>query len=385
MKKVCVVTTSRAEYGTLRYLLESIRKNQQLELCLVVTGTHLVAEFGYTLKEIEADGFYAAEKIDIMMMSDFKASISKTMGIAMISFADMFQRQKPDLVVLAGDRYELLSIACCAMNERIPIAHISGGETTEGAVDEVVRHALTKMSLLHFPACEAYRKRIIQMGEHPNRVFNIGDFGVENINRTKLLTIKELEKSIGISLDKPYALVTFHPVTLEENTAIEQLNELLQAIEQVPDMKYIITKANGDENGKKINQALENFCQDQANCFLEESLGSLRYLSAVKYAQMVIGNSSSGIIEAPTLKVATINIGDRQRGRLQAESIINCEPKSSAIIESIKFARTDTFVQKVRFCKNPYENKNTTELFIDTITDFLHKEQVSLKKVFYDI
>lgn len=385
MKKICVVTSTRAEYGVLKLLLKEIVNDSELQLCLVVTGMHLSPEFGMTINEIIDDGFDISERIDILMSSDSTSSISKSMGIAMISFSDMFNRQKPDFLIVVGDRYEMLSIAAAAMNERIPIAHISGGEITEGAVDDCVRHCLSKMSFLHFPGCEIYRQRIIQLGEYPNRVFNYGDIGVEMLKNISIMSKQHLEESINLKLDMPYMSVTFHPVTLEAETAENQVNELLLAIDKVNTMKFVITKANSDSGGRKINKILEEFVHTHDNCILFSSLGIEKYYSLLYYSDGIIGNSSSGIIEAPSFGIPTINIGNRQKGRLQADSVINCKPVHEEIINSIHKAQSLSFKNKAKNTKNPYESADTSKLIVSKIKEVLNQNKIQLKKKFFDI
>lgn len=386
MKKICIVTGTRAEYGLLRPLIDKINKDEDIELQLVVTGMHLSKEFGYTYKQIEEDGYKIKEKINILSNSDDSVSISEAMSKAILEFSKCFIRLKPDIIVLLGDRYEIFSVASAATVLRIPITHINGGETTEGAFDEAYRHSITKMSYLHFTSTEEYRKRVIQLGECPERVFNVGALGVENIKNIKLLSKAELEKSINFSFDKNVALITFHPVTLENNTAVEQFNELLSAIDEVNDLKIIFTKANSDTDGMKINKLIDNYVehnQDKAIAFT--SMGILKYLSAMKYCSFVLGNSSSGIAETPSFKIPTINIGDRQKGRIQALSVINCEPKKENILNSINIALSFEFKSKLYDIKNPYEGTNTSEKIIKTIKDFLLNNKINLKKKFYDI
>lgn len=387
MKKIGVITATRAEYGVFRNIINLIHNDPELELCLIVTGTHLSENFGYTVREIEGDGFPISEKINILMDSDEASAISKTMGIAMISFADIVAKEKLDLLLVLGDRYELIPFCCCAMNERIPIAHISGGETTEGAIDECVRHCITKMSYLHFPGCEQYRKRIIQLGEAPSRVFNYGDVGVENIAKTSLLTLKELEKSLGFKLDSPFAAVTFHPVTLESQSVEQQCEELFNAIRHFKNMKFIFTKANADAGGKQINRLIDQFVQynTQKNCIAFASLGVVRYLSLLKYADLVIGNSSSGLIEAPCFHIPTVNIGNRQDGRLKAESVIDCRTEKEAIVDAIDRALSPEFRHIAKTCKNPYGSGDTSTKIVATLKDFLFNKKINLKKKFYDL
>lgn len=385
MKKIGIVTSTRADYGLLRNLINKIEKDHDLNLCLIVTGMHLSPEFGMTINEIINDGYPITEKIDILMSSDNASAISKTMGIASLSFADAFERQKPDLLIVLGDRHELLPICSCALNALIPIAHISGGETTEGAVDESIRHCITKMSYLHFPACEAYRKRIVQLGESPVRVFNLGDVGVEQIRTIDLIEKNQLEKLINFSMKEPYACVTFHPTTLEDGSAREQIVELLKAISNFPEMRFIFTKANSDADGRIINEMIEKYVFENENCIAFTSLGAQRYLSCIKYAFAVIGNSSSGIVEAPSFGVPSINIGDRQKGRLQASSIINCKPLATDIIEAINISRTEEFKDQAKNTINPYGSDNTSDRIIGVIKSYLYKNKIDLKKKFYDI
>lgn len=385
MKTICVVTTTRAEYGVLKNIIKLIEEDEDLKLLLVVTGTHLSKDFGQTIVEIKEDGCPISAEIDILEEEDSLISVSKTMGKACYQFSDFFKRNQVDMLVILGDRYELLPICACAMNEQIPIAHLCGGETTEGAIDDVIRHCITKMSYLHFVSCEAYRKRVIQLGEAPERVFNFGDVGVENIIKMKLMEKTELERELDFPLDIPYGVVTFHPVTLEKVSSLGELEELLGALEAVEDMKFIITKSNADAEGKEINYKIDEFVAKNKNCKSYYSLGIHKYLSAVRYSEFVIGNSSSGIIEAPTLGIPTINIGDRQKGRLQANSILNCKPKKDLIIQQIKIARQKEFKDSIKIDKNPYKGNNTSGLILNTIKKFLYIESIELKKQFYDI
>lgn len=306
------------------------------------------------------------------------------MGLAMISFADYFAKVKPDMLVVLGDRYETLAVCCVAINQRIPIAHLYGGETTEGAVDEYIRHAITKLSYLHFTSTEEYRNRVIQLGEQPDRVFCVGAIGIENIFNEKLLSKTELEKSLNFKLDKPYAVVTFHPVTLENGNSAEQFQALLNACKKYKDMKFIFTKANADTDGRIINKLLDEYVQEQDNAIAATSLGIVRYLSAIKYSSMVIGNSSSGLIEVPSFGVPTIDIGDRQKGRLRADSVINCEPVQEDIEKAISLALTDQFKERARKTINPYGDGNTSDKIVEKIRDFLINRKIDLKKRFYD-
>lgn len=385
LKKVAVVTATRAEYGILKNVIHCIEQSEGLELCLMVTGTHLVSEYGMTINEIEEDGYPVAEKVDILMSSNNQVAISKTMGMAMILFAEAFERQKPDMLVVLGDRYELISVCSAAMNARIPIAHISGGETTQGAIDECVRHCITKMSYLHFPACETYRRRIIQLGEAPERVFNFGDVGVEMVKTMPKLSKEELEKSIDYRLDKPYFSVTFHPVTLESDEAANQMREVLSALEMFPDMKFVITKANADAGGKEINSLIDEYVAEHDNCVAFYSLGIRRYMSLLQYSNGILGNSSSGIVEAPSFGIPTINIGNRQKGRLQADSIINCEPDKEQIVEAIKKSQSENFLKSAKITENPYGGEEVSRRIVETIRDFLYENKIHLSKKFCDV
>lgn len=381
MKKICVLTATRAEYGLLKRVILKLKHKGLFDVRVVVTGAHLSPEFGLTYREIEEDGINIDEKIEILLSSDSSAAISKSMGLAMISFADYFQRLKPDLLLVLGDRYETLSVCCVAMIQNIPVAHLYGGETTEGAVDEVIRHAISKMSYIHFTSTEAYRNRVIQLGEEPKRVFNVGSLGVENALNEKLFSKNELEEALNWKLDKPYAVVTFHPVTLEKASSEWQISELLKAVEMNSQYQYIFTKSNADCDGRVINQLIDEFVKKHVNCNVYYSLGMKRYLSAVKYANFVMGNSSSGIIEVPTFKIPTINIGDRQKGRVKAESVFNCKSSFEIIdrlIKSLPKKNTKTVV-------NPYEKRGTSDLIIEKIHHYLYCEEIELKKKFYDL
>lgn len=381
MKKICVVTTTRAEYGLLHPLILRLRSCSEWETQVVVTGTHLEPEFGNTYQEIEKDGIPIFEKIPILEPGDDALAVSGTMARALEGFARYFQREGPDLVFLLGDRTEQLGIAAAAMNQQIPIGHIHGGELTQGAVDDSVRHALTKMSHLHFASAEEYRRRIIQLGEEPERVYNVGALGVENILHQKLLSRKELCAAAGFPADRDYAVVTFHPVTREEGTALTQVQELFAAIDQRPQLFYLITKANSDAGGRAINAWMESETAKHENCKLVSSLGMKRYLSAVKYAKFVLGNSSSGIIEAPSLGVPTVNIGDRQQGRIQAISVVNCESNASSILAAMDRALQMGPISGV----NPYGDGTASARIVAAVGKHFGQGAIDLKKRFYDI
>lgn len=381
MKKICVVTTTRAEYGLLYPLILRLRACREWETQVVVTGTHLEPEFGNTYQEIEKDGIPIYEKISILEPGDDALAVSRTMARALEGFAVYFQRERPDLVILLGDRTEQLGIAAAAMNQRAPIAHIHGGELTQGAVDDSVRHALTKMSHLHFASTEAYRRRIVQLGEEPGRVYNVGALGVENILRTELLSREELSVAAGLPANGDYVVVTFHPVTREDGTALCQVQELFAAMEQKRSLFYLITKANSDACGRAVNAWMEQETARHGNMKLVSSLGMKRYLSAVKYAKFVLGNSSSGIIEAPVLGVPTVNIGDRQQGRIQASSIVNCDPNCSSIAAAMDLA----LKMQPDLEENPYGDGTASEQIVAALRDRLLEGDIPLKKKFYDI
>jgi GDP/UDP-N,N'-diacetylbacillosamine 2-epimerase (hydrolysing) len=384
MKKISILTATRAEYGLLKPIIEKLYGVEDFDVRVVVTGAHLSPEFGLTYKEIEKDGIVIDKKIEMLLSADTPAAISKSMGLALISFADYFERLKPDMLIVLGDRYETLAVCMAAMNQRIPIAHLYGGETTEGALDESIRHAITKLSYLHFTSTEEYRKRVIQLGEQPDRVFSVGAVGIENILNQKLMVKSKLESSIQFLLDKPYAMVTFHPVTLEDEHSEEQFQALLDVCKRYQNMKFIFTKANADANGRIINKMIDSYIKENDHAIAFTSLGMTRYLSALKYCTFVIGNSSSGLLEAPSFGIPTINIGDRQRGRLQANSVIDCKPNVDDIEKAIKIALTGEFQRKAKNTINPYGNGNTSEKVVSVVKDFLSNGRIELKKKFYD-
>lgn len=386
MKRIGIMTGTRAEYGLLKPLMQEINKDNDLELYLIVSGMHLSPEFGMTYQEIEEDGFEINAKVEMLLSSDSPAGISKSIGLGVIGFADEFQRADLDMLILLGDRYEALSAAICAMVMRIPIAHLHGGELTEGAIDEGIRHSITKMSYLHFTSTEQYRNRVIQLGENPERVFYVGALGVENIKKINLMTKEELERSIHFEIDENTVIVTYHPVTLENNTVEEQFLNLLEVLDRNPKIRMIFTKANADTNGRIVNELIDKYAaqnSERACAFM--SLGQKRYLSALKYCRIVIGNSSSGIIEAPSFGKPIINIGDRQKGRICADSVINCGYTQQEIQQAMETALTEEFENKARNCRNPYEKENTAANIISVIKDYLLNDKINLKKRFYDL
>lgn len=383
MKRIGIMTGTRAEYGLLKSLMQEINKDNDLELYLIVSGMHLSPEFGMTYKEIEEDGFEINAKVEMLLSSDSPAGISKSIGLGVIGFADEFQRADLDMLILLGDRYEALSAAISAMVMRIPIAHLHGGELTEGAIDEGIRHSITKMSYLHFTSTEQYRNRVIQLGENPERVFYVGALGVENIKKINLMTKEELEKSIHFEIDENTVVVTYHPVTLENNTVEEQFLNLLKVLDRNPKIRMIFTKANADTNGRIVNELIDKYtAQNSERACAFMSLGQKRYLSALKYCRIVIGNSSSGIIEAPSFGKPIINIGDRQKGRICADSVINCGYTQQEIQQAMETALTKEFENKASNCRNPYEKENTAANIISVIKDYLLNDKIKLKKDF---
>ena len=383
MKKICVVTGTRAEYGLLYWLLKEIEADKEFQLQVIVTGMHLSPEFGLTYKEIEKE-FKINKKIEMLLSSDTSVGISKSMGLAQISFAESYDELKPDIVIVLGDRYEIFSATSAAMIARIPIAHIHGGEKTEGAFDESIRHSITKMSHLHFTATDEYKNRVIQLGEDPSRVFNVGGMGIENIKRLKLLSKDEFEKSIEFKLNSKNILVTFHPVTLENSTAKEQFQQLLDAIDELEDTNIIFTKANSDTDGRVINQMIDEYVTKNFHKSVQfTSLGQLRYLSALQYVDAVVGNSSSGLAEAPSFRIGTINIGDRQKGRIKASSVIDCEPNKDSILKSFEKLYSKEFQETLKTTINPYGDGCASK----KIVEILKSVDLGniLKKSFYDL
>ncbi len=361
-RKICIFTGTRAEYGLLKPLIDELKIEKSIELQLIISGMHLSPEFGLTYREIELDGFSAIEKVEILLSSDSAIGVSKAMGLGMISYSEALDRLKPDLLVGLGDRFELFALASAALVQNIPIAHIHGGEVTAGAYDDAFRHSITKMANIHFASTEIYKKRIIQLGENPKTVFNVGALGIDNIKKIKLLSKSELEKSLSFNLDKPFFIVTFHPVTLENKSAEKQTTELLNALEKFSDYKIIITKPNSDNEGRVIIKLIDEFVnknKDRVKSF--NSLGQLRYLSTLKYAEMMIGNSSSGIIEMPFFKKPTINIGDRQKGRIFPNSVIQCEPNEKSITNAIKKAIENKSKNYLSPSANIFGNGNTAK------------------------
>lgn len=383
MKRICVFTSTRAEYGLLKGLMEQIRDDAGLSLQLLVSGAHLSPEFGMTCREIEQDGFAIDEKIEMLLSSDTPVGLCKSMGLGLIGFSEALARLQPELLVVLGDRYEALAAVMAAMPACIPVAHLHGGEATFGLIDEAIRHAITKMSYLHFTATEVYRRRVIQLGEHPERVFNVGAIGLDRIRQLALLGREELETALDFSLAPRSVLVTFHPVTLEQATAGGQFENLLTALDRLQPLQVIFTKANADTDGRIINRLIDGYVAghpDRSRAFV--SLGSLRYLSAMRQVDAVVGNSSSGIIEAPSLGVPTVNIGDRQQGRIRAASVIDCAPTVDSIVAAMERTFSKAFKKSAASVDNPYEGGNTAAR-IKEIIKTTHRPDI--RKAFFDV
>ena len=383
-RKICVVTGTRAEYGLLRWVMQGIQDSEHLVLQLIVTGMHLSPEFGLTLQEIEADGFHVDRKVEMLLSSDTTVGITKSIGLAFIGFADAFDELRPDLLFVLGDRFETFAAASAALIARIPIAHCHGGEITEGAFDDALRHSITKMAHVHFVAADQYRSRVIQMGENPDRVFFVGGLGVDAIKRTKLLTRKELEASLDFKLGFRNLLITFHPVTLEHNTSEQQMVDLLAALDELEDTNLIFTMPNADTNGRALIKLVNAFCALRPRAKAFSSLGQLRYFSCVQHCDGVVGNSSSGLLEVPSFRKGTINIGDRQKGRLMASSVICCQPEKHAIVNSIRHLYSAPFQEMVKHVESPYGNGGSADMIIEILNnlplcDSTQKEFVDLR------
>lgn len=383
MYKIGVVTGTRAEYGLLKPLIEKINTDNELELCLIVTGAHLEEKFGNTVCEIIEDGYPIACRIPMDLKSDSPGGLCVSMSKELTGLADAFEKAGLDLLFLLGDRYETLVAAIAAMMFRIPIAHLHGGELTEGAVDDAIRHSISKMSAIHFTSTEIYAKRLKQMGEEPERVFNAGALGVENIKRIPYLTREELCDRFSPLFDNPYIMVTYHPVTLEKNTAESQFKELLQVISEKQEYNYIFTYANADAEGIDINVQIDKYVKEHKNACAFKSMGQIGYLSALKYTCCVVGNSSSGIIEAPSFHIPTVNIGNRQKGRECAGTVVTCGNSREEITKAFEHALSSEFLNKCKTIHNPYEGKDTSKSIIAITKEMLAKG-IPIKKRFID-
>lgn len=382
IKNVAVFTGTRAEYGLLYWLLRDIESDSELNLKIIASGSHLSPEFGNTFLEIQKDGFEIHEKIEILLSSNTAVGVLKSMGIGILGFSDVLDRLRPDILIILGDRFEALAAAQTAMILRIPILHLHGGEVTEGAYDDSIRHAITKMSYLHGTSTEEYRKRVIQLGESPNRVVNVGAMGLDHLKRTKLMTLKQLEESLGFHLGEKFFIITYHPVTLGDEDPVKSFNALLEALEDFLDYKVLITYPNADDGGRSIIPIIENYANNNPSRVKSlPSLGQIRYLSSVKYSSCVIGNSSSGIIEVPSFEVPTVNIGIRQKGRLRAKSVINTRPAPIDIAKAIKYALNREYVIDGEPIINPYGQGNASNKVINMIKNLSYENC----KIFHDM
>lgn len=380
MRKICVFTGTRAEYGLLRPVMRRVQKIPEFELQVMVSGAHLAAGFGHTVDDIVADGLPVSEQVEMLLDSDTPVAVATSMGVGLMGMSGALDRLRPDMLVILGDRYESMAAAIAASILRIPIAHIHGGETTEGAVDEALRHSITKMSHLHFTSTAEYRRRVVQLGEPPERVFNVGALGVENILTLELPDRAELEKELGFDLGEGHLLTTFHPVTLENETATVQFGELLRGLDAFPERKIVFTKANADADGRVINAMIDDYVQaSPKRCIASHSMGLRRYLGAMRLCGAVVGNSSSGILEAPSMGVPTVDIGDRQRGRVRAVSVFNCAPEAEAVAAAIRGALEGDWEDTV----NPYEGQATSERIVEALGEAL--TVMDIKKRFFDV
>ena len=382
-RKICVITGTRAEYGLMRWVMQGIKDDPELTLQVIATGMHLSPEFGLTYREIEKDGFQIDRKVEMLTSSDTPVGIAKSMGLGLIGFADALNELSPDLIVVLGDRFEIFVAVAAALVARMPVAHLHGGETTEGAFDEALRHSITKMSHLHFVAAEEYRKRVIQLGEQPERVYRVGGLGVDNVKRLQLFDRAELEASIDFQLGAKSLMITFHPVTLETSTAEDQMAELLAALAELKDTQLIFTMPNADTGGRNLIKMVQQFVAKHPNARDYTSLGQLHYLSCIAHVDGVVGNSSSGLTEVPSFKKGTINIGDRQRGRLQALSVINCEPVRESIATALGILYSTSFQLSLGKVRNPYGEGGASEKVVATLRQ--HEIDHILKKKFHDL
>lgn len=381
-RKIAVFTGTRAEYGLLYWLMKDIQASELLDLQVIVAAMHLSPEFGDTWKQIKQDGFQIDAKVEMLLSSDSQVGVVKSMGLGTIGFADALDRLRPDVLVVLGDRFEALAIVQAALIMRIPVAHLHGGEITEGAYDDAIRHAITKMANLHFVAAESYRQRVIQMGEDPAAVFNVGAVGLDHLRRTPAMSLEELSASLGFSLRMPYLMATYHPVTLHDESPEESFRALLAALDNFPGHQVILTYPNADNGGRTIIPLLEAYAQSQPDRVLAiPSLGFKRYVSALSNAAAVVGNSSSGIIEAPAFGIPTVNIGARQLGRLAADSIVHCPARAEAIGQALEKVFSDDFVAHCRHVHNPYGQGNAAA----EITRVLESGAGTCHKHFHDL
>lgn len=363
-RKICVVTGSRAEYGLLRWIMEDVRRSQNMELQVIATGMHLSPKFGLTRREIEAHGFSIDREIETLVDSDTPSGVTKSLGLGVIGFADALKELLPDIVVLLGDRYETLAAAMAALMARIPVAHVHGGELTEGAFDDAIRHSITKMSHLHFVALEDYRRRVIQLGENPANVHLVGAMGIDSVRKLDLMNREALEKDLGFEFGKRNLLVAFHPVTLGQTAGEEQLREVLDALAELDDTRLIFTMPNADPGGRVLFEMIESFVDRHPNARAYTSLGQLRYLSCMKQVDGMVGNSSSGLMETPAFRKGTVNVGERQKGRLRADSVIDCDPRKDSIAAALKRLYSEEFQHSMKNVVNPYGDGNASEKIV---------------------
>ncbi|WP_027624880.1 UDP-N-acetylglucosamine 2-epimerase [Clostridium lundense] len=383
MRKILVVTGTRAEYGLLYWTMKAIEEDKDLELQLIATGNHLVPEYGLTIEQIKKDGFNIDEEIDMMISSNNKSAVLKSMGIEMIQLASAFDRLKPDILLILGDRYETFVAATCAMMMNIPIAHMNGGESTEGLIDEQIRHAITKMAHIHLAGAEYYKERIIKMGEESWRVHNVGQSGVESIKRINFMSKEELEKQLNIKFNREVFLVTYHPVTLDLDNTEYQIDQLIKALKKY-DAQIIFTYPNADFGSKIIIDKIKKYESLNENVNIIYSLGQLKYLSLLKYSDIIIGNSSSGIIEAPVFNIPVVNIGDRQKGRIRNKNIIDCGYNENDIIKAIDIALNDnSFRSQLNYIENVYGDGNTSKRIVHILKDVYINKNLINKKLTY--
>lgn len=382
-RKIAVFTGTRAEYGLMYWIIKGLDESKKIDLSLMVGGTHLSNEFGHTIDQIRSDGFPISETLEFILSSETPVGISKSMALGIISAAEFFDRNKPDIVVILGDRFEALAIAQAAMIARIPIAHIHGGESTEGLIDESIRHSITKMAHLHFSSTEIYAKRIAQLGESSDRIFNFGAPGIDNTIKLNLLKRQELSESINFKLEKPYFIVTYHPVTLKSNS-LDNLKNLLEALDSFDEFQLVFSYPNADTESRQLIDLLKKYqAFNEERVFLTYSLGQLKYLSLLRHANLVIGNSSSGIIESAAFKVPTVNIGSRQKGRISGQNVIHCDNKVLSIKKAVSNALSSSFKKKCQNTINPYGEGDTSEKIINKLIN--HPLDGILLKEFQDI
>lgn len=382
-RRICVVTGSRAEYGLLRWVMRGVAEAPDMDLQVIATGMHLSPEFGHTYREIEGDGFAIDRRVEMLLSSDSPVGVGKSVGLGVVGFADALHDLAPDCMLVLGDRFEILAAVTAALMARIPVAHIHGGEVTEGAIDDSIRHAVTKMSHLHFVAADEYGRRVVQLGESPDRVHVVGSLGVESAKRLPVLEKDALARELDVAFDRPLLVVTFHPVTVDENGGIAQMSELLAALGELDHMRFVFTMPNADTGGRAIRQLVEAFVASNAHAHAFTSLGQLRYLSCVRHADAVVGNSSSGIIEAPAFGVGTVNIGDRQAGRLRANSVVDCPPERAAIRKAIERVTSSDFRKVLDNIENPYGEGNASERIIEALGR--HDFAALVRKSFHDL